>query len=143
MNLSSVSRWSSRKMRTRKVFNFLVMWIEIDVFIRKFIKRDKISVHNRNFKKWIEIWVNIWKFTKWIKIGMNTGSFTQSGLKSMWILEILQSGLKSFWIFEILQSQLNHSHKKGKDRREPRAVYIEISWVFWNLPNGPIHQDQF
>ena len=42
-------------MRTRKVFNFLVMWIEIDVFIRKFIKRGKISVHNRNFKKWVEI----------------------------------------------------------------------------------------
>ena len=38
-----------------KVFNFLVMWIEVDVFIRNFRKRIEISVNIRNFTKWIEI----------------------------------------------------------------------------------------
>ena len=31
------------------------MWIEIDVFIRKFIKLIEICVNIRNFTKWIEI----------------------------------------------------------------------------------------
>ena len=31
------------------------MWIEVDVFIRKFMKRIEISVNIRNFAKWIEI----------------------------------------------------------------------------------------
>ena len=38
-------------MRTRKISNFLMMCIEIDVFIRKFIKWIEISVNNRNFAK--------------------------------------------------------------------------------------------
>ena len=42
-------------MRTRKIFNCLVMWIEFDVFIWKFIKQIEISVNIRNFTKWIEI----------------------------------------------------------------------------------------
>ena len=43
------------------------MWIEIDVFIRKFIKETEISVNIRNFTKWI---------------------------KSEWIFEILKCELK-------------------------------------------------
>ena len=42
-----------------KIFNFLVMRIEIDVFIWKFIKQIEISVNIRNFTKGIEISVNI------------------------------------------------------------------------------------
>ena len=42
-------------MRRRKIFNFLVMWIETDVFIRKFIKRIEISVNIWNFTEWVEI----------------------------------------------------------------------------------------
>ena len=38
-----------------KIFNFLVIWIEVDLFIRKFIKRIEISANVRNFTKWIEI----------------------------------------------------------------------------------------
>ena len=57
-------------MRTRKIFNFLVMWIEVDVFIQKFMKRIEVSVNTRNFTKWIEIGVNIQNFTKWIEIGL-------------------------------------------------------------------------
>ena len=34
----------------------------------------------------------------------------------------------------------NHSHKKRKDSLETRAVYIQISLVSWNLPNGPKQQ---
>ena len=49
-------------MRTRKIFNFPVMWIE--------------SVDIRNFAKWIEIRVNIRNFTKWIEISLNIGNFT-------------------------------------------------------------------
>ena len=41
-------------MRKRKIFNFLVMWIEIDVIIPKFIKQNEISVNIRNFTKQIE-----------------------------------------------------------------------------------------
>ena len=41
-------------MRIYQVFNLLVMWIEIDVFIRKFIKETEISVNIRNFTKWIK-----------------------------------------------------------------------------------------
>ena len=41
-------------MRRRKI---LVVWIEIDVFIRNFIKQIEISVNIRNF--WTEISVNI------------------------------------------------------------------------------------
>ena len=33
-----------------KLFNFLVMWIEVDVFIQKFIKRIEISVNIRNLQ---------------------------------------------------------------------------------------------
>ena len=51
-------------MRRRKISNFLGMWIEIDVFIWKFIKRIEISVNIRNFTKWIEISVNIQNFAK-------------------------------------------------------------------------------
>ena len=42
-----------------KIFNFLVMRIEIDVFIWKFIKQIEISVNIQNFTKGIEISVNI------------------------------------------------------------------------------------
>ena len=59
-------------MRKCKIFNFPVMWIEVDVFIRKFIKRFEISVNIRNFTKQIEISVNILKFTKGIEVGVNT-----------------------------------------------------------------------
>ena len=38
-------------MRKCKIFNFLVMWIEVDVFIRKFIKRIEISVNYGKFCK--------------------------------------------------------------------------------------------
>ena len=51
-------------MRICQIFNLLVMWIEIDVFIRKFIKETEISVNIRNFTKWIKIHVNIRNFTK-------------------------------------------------------------------------------
>ena len=54
-------------MRKCKIFNFLVMWNEVDVFIRKFIKRIEISGNIRNFTKWIEISVIIRSFTKWIE----------------------------------------------------------------------------
>ena len=57
-------------MCTRKIFNFLVMWIEIDVFIRMFIKRIEISVNIWNFTKWIQIGVNTRNFTKWIEISL-------------------------------------------------------------------------
>ena len=33
-----------------------------------------------------------------------------------------------------------HSHKKRKDILETRAVYVEISLVFWYLTNGPKHR---
>ena len=39
-----------------------------------------------------------------------------------------------------LQLYFNHIHKKRKDSLETRAVYIEIAWVSWNLPNGPKHR---
>ena len=35
---------------------------------------------------------------------------------------------------------LKHSLKKRRDSLETRAVYIEISLVSWNLPNGPKHR---
>ena len=38
-------------MRTRKISNFLMMCIETDAFIRKFIKWIEISVNIRNFTK--------------------------------------------------------------------------------------------
>ena len=47
-------------MRTCKIFNFLVMWIEIDIFIQISVK----------VIKWIEINVNIRNFTKWIEISL-------------------------------------------------------------------------
>ena len=67
-------------MRNRKILNFLVMWSEIDVFVR-----IEISVNIRNFTKWIEIRLNIRNFTKWIEVGVNIRNFTtkQSGLKSV------------------------------------------------------------
>ena len=40
-------------------------------------------------------------------------------------------------------SEFSHSHKKGNDSLEARAVYIEISLVSWNLPNGSNNGDQF
>ena len=92
---------SSNNMRKRRIFNCLVMWIETDEFIRKFITRIEISVNIRNFTKWIEINVNIWNFTNWIKICVNIQQF---GMKLMCIFEIVQRGLKSVWIFEILRS---------------------------------------
>ena len=46
-------------MPTSKIFNFLVMLIETDVFIRKFIKRIEINMNIGNFIKWIEISVSI------------------------------------------------------------------------------------
>ena len=46
MNLSCLSRYIGHKMRTRKIFNFLGMLIEIDVFIRKFIKRIEIILQS-------------------------------------------------------------------------------------------------
>ena len=64
-------------MRKCKILNFLVMWIEVDVFIRKFVKRIEISVNIRNFTKWIEISVNIQNFIKWIEIWVNIGKFTK------------------------------------------------------------------
>ena len=39
-----------------------------------------------------------------------------------------------------LLNELNHSHTKRKDSLETQAIYIEISVVSWNLPNGPKHQ---
>ena len=33
-----------------------------------------------------------------------------------------------------------HSRKKRKNSLETRAIYIEISMVSWNLPNGPKHR---
>ena len=57
-------------MSPRKISNFLVMWIKIDVFIPEFIKRTEISVNIRNFTNWIEIIVSFSNFTKWIKISM-------------------------------------------------------------------------
>ena len=56
--------YSNHKIRTHKIFNFLVMWIEIEAFIRKFIKRSEISTKIRNFTKWSETGVNIRNFTK-------------------------------------------------------------------------------
>ena len=38
-------------MRECKIFNLLVMWIEVDVFIRKFIKGFETSANIRNFTK--------------------------------------------------------------------------------------------
>ena len=32
-------------MRKRKIFSFLVMWTEVDVFIQKFIEQIEISVN--------------------------------------------------------------------------------------------------
>ena len=82
-----------------KIFNFLVMWIELDVFIRKFIKRIKICANIRNFTKGIEISVNIRNFTKWIETSVNIRNFTSWidtwREKSVWMFEILQSGFKS------------------------------------------------
>ena len=46
-------------MGTRKIFNFPVMQIEINVVIRKFLKRIEIGVNNQNFTKWTEISVSI------------------------------------------------------------------------------------
>ena len=46
-------------MPTSKIFNFLVMLIETDVFIQKFIKRIEINMNIENFIKWIEISVSI------------------------------------------------------------------------------------
>ena len=85
INLPSLSRQSSHKLRRHKIFNFLMICIENDVFVRKFTKRFGMSVNIRNFKKWtleisantrnftnwIEIYVNIRKFTKWIQISVN------------------------------------------------------------------------
>ena len=115
-----------------KIFNFLVMWIELDVFIRKFIKRIKISANIRNFTKGIEISVNIRSFTKWIETSVNIRTFTswidtwreksvwvfeilQNGLKSVWNFEILQSELKSVWMFEILQSGFKSAVRGGSN----------------------------
>ena len=76
MNLSSLLRKSSYKMRKRQIFNFLVMWIEVHVFIQKFLKRIEISVNIWNFTNWIEIYVDIRKFTRWIEISGNIRNFT-------------------------------------------------------------------
>ena len=53
------------------------MWIEVDIFIRKFIKRIEISVNIRKFTKWIEISVNVLNFTKRNEIGVNIQNFTK------------------------------------------------------------------
>ena len=42
--------------------------------------------------------------------------------------------LLTFWV--IYQS---HSHKKLKHSLETRVIFIEISILCWNLPNGPKH----
>ena len=64
-------------MRQCKIFNFQMMWIEVHVFTRKFIKRIEISVNSRNFAKRIEISLNIRNFTKWIEVGVNIRNFTK------------------------------------------------------------------
>ena len=75
-------------MRKCKILDFLVMWNEVNVFVR-----IEISVNIRNLKSGLKL--------DWIF------EILQSGLKSVLIFEtLLQSGLKSVWIFEVLQSGL-------------------------------------
>ena len=47
------------KMHRCKIFNFLVMWMETEVLIQKFIKPIEMGMNIRNFTKWIKITVNI------------------------------------------------------------------------------------
>ena len=54
-----------------KIFNFLVIWIEVDIFIRKLIKRIEISVNVRILQSELKsVWI-FEKFTKWIEICLN------------------------------------------------------------------------
>ena len=54
-------------MRKCKICYYLVMWIEVDIFIPKFLKRIEIIMNIQNFTKLIEVVVNIRNFRKWIE----------------------------------------------------------------------------
>ena len=67
-------------MRKCKICYYLVMWIEVDKFIPKFLKRIEIIMNIQNFTKLIEVVV--------------------------WIFEILENGLKIIWLFESQELKL-------------------------------------
>ena len=88
-------------MRKCKILDFLVMWNEVDVFVR-----IEISVNIRNFTKWIEIRLNIRNFTKWIEVGVNILNFTTKWIEISVNIRSFTKWIEIILIIRIVRTEI-------------------------------------